>query len=162
MPRRPRGADATARGAVVDGLGPWLWPRPITDRLPASMADHQTGRNEKAVRAFVLPGTVVALIALIGVDCAVASRTVAERGHKSATIAVRSMAPAMMASRATTTRLVLAGATLLFLLLLSRHTSCLGQRSVAVQPSGATHAWRPLLQRRKRSISYHIGGLYGP
>jgi hypothetical protein len=126
------------------------------------MAVHQTGRIEKAGRAFVWPGTVVALVALIGVDCAVASRTVADRGHKSATIAVRSMAPAVMATRATTTRLVLAGATLLFLLLLSRHTSCLGQRSIALQPSGATHAWRPLLQRRKRSISYYTGGLYGP
>ena len=126
------------------------------------MTAHQTGRNEKAVRAFVWPGTVVALVALIGVDCAMAGRTVAERSHKSATISVRSMAPAVIAARASTTRLVVAGATLLFLLLLSRHTSCLGQRSIAAQPSGATGIWRPLLQRRKRSISYHTGGLYGP
>jgi hypothetical protein len=126
------------------------------------MVFNQTARAEKTTRASVWPGTVVALVALIGADCAVAGRTAAERGHKSAAIAVRAVTPTAMAARASTAKLVLAGAGLLVLLLLSRQTSCFAQRPIAVLSAARLDTTRPPPLRRKTTISYHTGGLYGP
>ncbi|HVP11863.1 MAG TPA: hypothetical protein VMV94_11845 [Phycisphaerae bacterium] len=126
------------------------------------MASNQTTKAEKTVRAPVLPGTIVALIALIGADCAMAGRTAAERGHKSAVIAARAVTPTAMAARATTAKIVLVGASLLVMLLLSRQISCFAQRPTAVLSTVRLNATRPPRLRRKSTISYHTGGLYGP
>jgi hypothetical protein len=127
------------------------------------MALNQTIRGDKTARASLWSGTVVALVALIGVDCAVIARTTADRGHKSAIIAVRSVAPAAMAARTTTARLVLAGATsLLILLLLNRQVSCLPQKLIVAPLRAPSTQTRPPRLLRKAGLAYHTGGLYGP
>ena len=126
------------------------------------MALNQTVRGDKTARASLWSGTVVALVALIGVDCAVVARTTADRGHKSAIIAVRSIAPAAMAARTTTTKLVLVSTSLLVLLFLSRQVSCLPQKPTLAPALARSPRPRPPRQPRKTTLAYHTGGLYGP
>ncbi len=78
-------------------------------------------------------------------------------------MAVRVAAPANAAVMAQVSGLTWAIAVLAVLLLLGRQVRSIRPRvapAVLVPPVG--RAWVASLPRRKTSISYHTGGLYGP
>ncbi len=122
-------------------------------------------QDEKLLRPAVLPGALVAIIAMVGVDCAVSAAQPVERVWKGPSIVARVVVPANAnhAALVSVTGLSLCSIALVALLLLGRQSAFVAYRllrPLATQPQGSP---LPALRLRARmSISYYTGGLYGP
>ncbi|MBN2563805.1 MAG: hypothetical protein JXQ75_23045 [Phycisphaerae bacterium] len=122
--------------------------RPCTDR-PAPSA--------------ILPGALVAVLALVGVDYVMTASMAAERVHRGTSVAARAVVPSGAAVRARAHQPSWTATVLIVLLVLGRQIV-----SIVLRPAAAglvrpvDNVGRILLLRRKTSISYYTGGLYGP
>jgi len=112
----------------------------------------------------VLPGTILALVAFVGIEGSLTGLHGAWRPHKGAAIAVRAAMPAVASARAVIgASLAFAAGGLVLLLLLSRRTPTLARAAGAeVDPGPFCRSSSLGLIHRRTSISYHTGGLYGP
>ena len=120
-------------------------------------------RSAKQTRSGTNSTVVIALVALIGVDCAMTATAGGPRAHKAAAVAVRAVVPHTAAVLAKTQSLTWPAMALVILLILGRPLLLVLPRPVAgglllPAPSGLA----ALLLRRRTSISYHTGGLHGP
>lgn len=137
---------------------------PAADRLSVVMDTNRTSASSAAPRAAAFSAAVVALVALLGADVA-AIRSHALGGmYGSGAPAVRAIGPAKSLQLPVALGLGWATAALVALLLLLRR-STRDLNPVVVDSSPLLGFLNPSaagLLRRKCSISYHIGGLYGP
>ena len=118
--------------------------------------------RETSIRAAILPGAVVAVLALVGVDVASKASFSHERLAKAAWVSARSTSACTGIVRTATARVTWTAAALLLLLAVS-------QPMDIAPPECRTGANREVLGaagnarlRRRHSISYHAGGRYGP
>ena len=123
----------------------------------------QTSSGERPGLPAVLSGAVVVLVALIGVDCAMAVPGRGHVGDKGCVVAACGAPVCHAGLRVHVSTLVWTASALVVLLLLGRRVPVLTVRRPAVHLVIATDGSRPaMLLRRRLSISYHSGGLYGP
>ena len=116
---------------------------------------------ERPVRAAALHGAVVAVVALLGADCAVTVSAAFDRVPKAA-VHSRLVAPAA-AVRACTPTVTWTAASLLLLLVLGRQLVWIQPLTRLEDDARLVTARDPASRlRRSISISYHTGGLYGP
>jgi hypothetical protein len=112
----------------------------------------------------VLPGTILALVAFVGVEGSLTGHHAAWRPHKGAAITIRAAMPTVVSARSVIgASLTFAAGGLVLLLLLSRRTPILA-RAARIEPGpGLSRGSSSLgLIHQRTSISYHTGGLYGP
>lgn len=119
--------------------------------------------RETSLRAAILPGAVVAVLALVGVDVASKTSILNERLAKAAWISARTTSAGAGLVRTSTTRVTWTAAALLLLLL------AVSQPMDIAPPECGARADRRLLSavglarlRRRHSISYRSGGRHGP
>lgn len=123
----------------------------------------QTSSGERPVRAAVLSGVVVVLVALIGVDCAMAVPGRSHVGDKGCVVAASGAAVCHAGLRVHVSTLVWTASALVLLLLLGRRVPVLAVCWPVADAGVPADGTRPaMLLRRRLSISYHSGGLYGP
>ncbi len=120
-------------------------------------------QEESPICRAVLPGALVAIVAMVGVDCAVSVAQPVERTWTGQSIVANSVIPSNSAILASVTGLSLTTAALVALLLFGRQSAFVAYRvlrPLATQPQGSP--WPTMRLKAKMSISYHTGGLYGP
>ena len=117
---------------------------------------------ERTPLAAVLPGAVVALAALVGVDCL--ASTSLERLHRSTAVVAHAVSPSRPTLLSPGANLTWTAATLLMIVVLLRRAPAFACRAVAGGGSTA-HPAQPgalcILQRKFR-MSYRTGGRYAP
>ncbi|MFH1417586.1 MAG: hypothetical protein ABII12_04775 [Planctomycetota bacterium] len=119
--------------------------------------------DEKLARPVVLPGAIVAIVAMVGVDCAVSAVQPVERTWKGPSIVARTVVPANSALLASAAGLSLGTAAFVALLLFGRQTAFVAYRFLCCDaPQTLGSPWPAMLLRARMSISYHTGGRYGP
>ena len=118
--------------------------------------------RETSIRAAILPGAVVAVLALVGVDVASKASLANQRLAKAAWVSARSTSAGAGIVRTATAKVTWTAAALLLLL-------AVGQPIDIAPPACGTGADREVLSavgvarlRRRHSISYHTGGRNGP
>jgi hypothetical protein len=149
-------ADRTRRSPSLPG-------GVLADRVPLLMDADQTLSGERPGRPAVLSGAVVVLAALIGAGCAMAVPGRVHAGDKGGVVAAWCAPVCHAGLRVHVSTLVWTASALVVLLLLGRRvpvlTVCRPVADVAMASDGSRPA---MLLRRRLSISYHSGGLYGP
>ena len=127
------------------------------------MTANQTASRDTPARPAVLPGAVVALVALLGVQYATAPSVTADRVHKTVAVAVRAATPANAAILSRARMLNWTAGALVILLVIGRQVLSIVSPLATARLIPLTDAVPAvLLLRRKASISYHNGGRYGP
>ncbi|MCG8405047.1 MAG: hypothetical protein MI923_07620 [Phycisphaerales bacterium] len=134
----------------------------ITDKLPLEMYVSQMPTSEKPIRASALSGAVIALAAVVGIDCAVSASAI-RSAHDTTGAVVRTIVPCNPSLLSAGTGLSWTVAALILFFLLRRVPSIASTvKVVHCSPDLPSPHDALSLLRRRHTISYHLGGLYGP
>lgn len=123
----------------------------------------QTISSTRTHRQRLLPGALVALVAVVGIDLASSGTMVPLASHGIVPAVARATSPSGAAILTRRTTLVWCTATLLLFLVFGRQLVTVHARHAPISAvSVSDPGRRALLQKRKLAISYRAGGLYGP
>lgn len=134
----------------------------VAARLTSVMRINAVTSCERNAFTAVLPGVFLAMVALAGLDAGLGAGTRPERHQRSDSVVLRLAAPVAASSCHSHALACSAGAVIL-LLWIGRRCVCDFCRPVV---RGGIRSVLPALPAsrllRQTSISYHLGGLYGP
>ena len=119
--------------------------------------------GDKLGRLPILSGAIVALVALVSVDCVLTATTTVDRVQRTKLVAARTLAPSNASVLARVPTLSWTVSALAVLLLFGRQLILVMPRPTTADLGLPRDTTGPaMLLRSRTSISYHIGGLHGP
>jgi hypothetical protein len=118
--------------------------------------------RDASIRAAILPGAVVAVLAVVGVEAAAKASIPNDRLAKTAWVGCRSTTVVATIARVAPSKVTWAAAAMLLLLAVGQPIDIPPPERQVVGADGRAGAPGRARLRRRHSISYRVGGRLGP